>query len=84
PSVVGLWSSRFVTTYSDVLLMLLQALAGILLSWAAILPLVFLILAPSELAITVFWLWVGWAGLYIVVPPNAWRWFRTIIRPHLR
>lgn len=84
PSVVGLWISRFVTTDSDVLLMLLQALPGILLSWAGILPLAVLILAPSGLAITAFWLWIGWAGLYIVVPANVWRWLATTIHLPLR
>lgn len=78
--VAGVWVSKFVTTDSDALLMILEALAGVMLTWAGIAPLLLLVLSPSWLAVPVFWLWVGLAILYVVMPPRTWKWTGNTLR----
>lgn len=79
-SVASVWLSRFVTTDSDALLMILEALAGVLLTWAGIAPLFLLVLSPPWLAVPIFWLWVGLAILYVVMPPKTWKWTGDTLR----
>ncbi len=79
-SIAGVWLARFVTTDSDAPLMILEALTGVLLTWAGIAPLLLLVLSPPWLAVPFFWLWVGLAILYVLMPPKTWKWTGETLR----
>jgi hypothetical protein len=44
------------------------------------LPLLLLVLSPSWLALSVFWLWVALSVLYVVLPQRTWGWMGGALR----
>ena len=80
PTIARYWALSCVTLDFIPVVIILEMLLGFLLTVAGYMPLLFLVLSPSWLALPIFWLWAVLSVLYVALPSRAWKWTGDALR----